>query len=104
MLADGVIVARLAKFSSHSDDADDPYNWDDLLKQRISKNEKMLPSLLSKWGSSFRELKGDHASVEASLFSNRRPGDDLRNSFAGPGTVDIERITDATVRDKVMTQ
>jgi hypothetical protein len=101
---DGVIVARQVKFSAHPNDAGDPYSWDDLLKQRTSKKGSTLPSLLSKWGRSFRELKEAYAKVEASLVSNRRPGDDLRSSFAAPGLVDLDRMTDAPLRDAVMAQ
>ncbi|MGC9969690.1 MAG: ATP-binding protein [Bryobacteraceae bacterium] len=101
---DGVIVARQVKFSAHPDDAADPYSWDDLLKQRTSEKGNTLLSLLSKWGRSFLELKGAYAKVEASLFSNRRPGDDLWSSFAAPGVVDLERISDATLRDSVVAQ
>src|SRR5713226_3275313 len=54
---DGVIVARQVKFSAHPNDAADPYSWYVLLKERTSEKGKTLPSLLSKWGTSFRELK-----------------------------------------------
>ena len=101
---DGLIVARQVKFSAHPDDATDPYSWDDLLKQRTSDKGKTLPSLLSKWGGSFKELKDAYTGVEASVVSNRRPADDLRNTFAAPGVVDLKRIADANVRDSVVAQ
>jgi hypothetical protein len=100
----GVIVARQVKFSAHPDDAADPYTWDDFVKERTSEKGNTLLSLLSKWGKSFRELKGAYAGVEATLVSNRRPADDLQNSFAAPGVVDLERITDITVRNSVVAQ
>jgi hypothetical protein len=102
--ADGVIVAKQVKFSAHPDDAADPYSWDDLLKQRTSKQGTSLPSLLWKWGSSFQQLKGAYAGVKASLVSNRRAGDDLQSSLAPPGVVDLERVTDSKVRDSVVAQ
>src|SRR5579864_7053020 len=102
--ADNVIVARQVKFSAHPNDAADPYTWDDLLKQKTSKKGDPLLSLLSKWGRSFRELKAAYTKVEGSLVSNRRPAEDLRSSFAALGVVDLERITDATVRDAVVAQ
>ena len=52
---DDVIVARQVKFSAHPDQEKDPYCWEDLLKERTSKSGKALPSLLSKWGASFRD-------------------------------------------------
>ncbi|MGA2145645.1 MAG: ATP-binding protein [Bryobacteraceae bacterium] len=102
--ADDVVVAKQVKFSAYPDDAGDPYTWNDLLKEGTSKRGKALPSLLSKWGKSFQNLKGSHAGIEASLVSNRRPADDLRTSFAAPGLADLDRITDATVRDAVVEQ
>ena len=99
--SDDVIVARQVKFSAHPDQEKDPYCWEDLLEERTSKSGKTLPSLLSKWGASFRDLKDVYGSVEASLVSNRRPAEDMLNSFAAPGVVDLERIT-AGVRDSVV--
>lgn len=102
--SDDVVVAKQVKFSAHPDDAADPYTWDNFLKQRTSAKGKALPSLLTKWGKSFQDLKGAHTSVEASLVSNRRPADDLRSSFGAPGIVDLARIADAAVRDAVVAQ
>jgi hypothetical protein len=102
--ADDVVVAKQVKFSAHPDDAADPCTWDDLLRQRTSSKGKALPSLLSKWGRSFQDLKDAHTGIEASLVSNRRPADDLRSSFAAAGVVDLERITDATVRAAIVAQ
>lgn len=102
--ADDVVVAKQVKFSAHPDDVADPYTWDDLLKQQTSAKGKALPSLLSKWGGSFQDLKAAHTRVEASLVSNRRPAADLRNSFAAPGVVDLQRIPDPTVRADIVAQ
>jgi DNA polymerase III delta prime subunit len=102
--ADDVIVAKQVKFSAHPDDAADPYTWDDLLKQRTSAKGKALPSLLTKWGTSFKDLRNAHGKVEASLVSNRKPADDLRSSFAAPGVVDLERISDPSVRAAILAQ
>jgi hypothetical protein len=100
----GVIVAKQVKFSAHPSNAADPYSWDKLLAERTSKQGKPLPSLLAKWGKSFRALKGSYSGVEAILVSNRRPGEDLRSSFAAAGVVDLNRISDSTVRDLVVVQ
>ena len=102
--ADDVIVAKQVKFSAHPDDAADPYTWDVLLEERTSAQGKPLPSLLSKWAGSFKELKDAYTGVEASLVSNRRPAEDLRSSFAAPGVVDLERIPDRTVRSAIVAQ
>ena len=92
------IVAKQVKFSAHPDDATDPYTWDDLLKQRTSAKGTALPSLLTKWGASFQDLRNAHGRVEASLVSNRKPADDLRISFAAPSIVELDRIHDPGVR------
>ncbi|MEX2302987.1 MAG: ATP-binding protein [Bryobacterales bacterium] len=101
--ADGVVEARQVKFAAHPNDTSDPYTWNAFLSERSSKTGKPLRSLLSKWGASFQELLGAYENVEASLVSNRRPGDDLQNSFGAPGVVDLDRISDATVRGSVVT-
>ena len=102
--ADDVIVAKQVKFSAHPDDATDPYTWDDLLKQRTSAKGTALPSLLTKWGASFQDLRNAHGRVEASLVSNRKPADDLRISFAAPSIVELDRIHDPGVRATVVAQ
>jgi len=46
---DGTIEAKQVKFSAHPENADDPYDWDDLTATKKGKNGQELPSLVGKW-------------------------------------------------------
>ncbi len=102
---DGKLIAKQVKFSAHPEDADDPYTWDQLLTEPLSKRGTPLRSLLGKWFDSVRTLQQQSSDVHACLISNRRPADELRSAFGPtPDTVDFDRVTDQNVRAALLDQ
>ncbi len=99
---DGVMVARQVKFSAHPESNDDPYDWEDLLRQRQGKRGPTR-SLLAKWAYGFGELKATSDSIDAALVSNRRAGLDIEAVLLPDGRVNFDRI-DADVRIEITRQ
>jgi hypothetical protein len=105
---DGTTVLRQVKFSTHPDEPADEWSWAALLTDREGKldktgNRRTLPSLLSKWGKSFEIISRGRGQIEAAVVSNRRAGPDLATSLAD-GLVDLDRISDPSVRAKIVSQ
>src|ERR1051326_6169441 len=62
-------------------------------------------SLLQKWSTSFRELRTNDQTVEASVVSNRTAGLDLQSTLNKvTGLVEFDRISDSAVRSEVARQ
>jgi AAA ATPase-like protein len=104
MRRDGTIVAIQVKFSAHASEATDPYSWTQLLEEPKSRVGKTLPSLLAKWAQGFRELAASYAKVDARLVSNRRPAEDLQKTLLPNQLIDLDRISDSSVKQEIFRQ
>jgi hypothetical protein len=97
---DGTIEAKQVKFSAYPEEADDPYDWDDLTAKRKGKNGSELPSLIGKWGPTLLNLLTKYGKVEAALVTNRRAAQDLDRCIEeGTGLVRPECLPDDVTRE-----
>src|SRR6185369_4768157 len=105
MRNDGHLVVKQVKFSTNPQGPTDPLTWEKLLSEPPGKSHRERMSLLQKWAISFRELRTNDRSVEASVVSNRTAGPDLQASLNKiTGLVDFDRILDSAVRSEVARQ
>lgn len=103
--ADGGFEAQQIKFVTDAEDENELLTWDFLLSRKVGKTAsgrpKEYPGLLEKWHHSYQALK-DQGPVVARLITNRRPAPEIGKILEPSGVVDFARITDASVRDRLV--
>lgn len=92
---DGTYVARQVKYAGHPDEDSDPWTWDRFLQAR-ELHGKASASLLLRWFRSWRKISGLGRIADASLESNRRAGDGIREILHPDGTVPFDHIPEGT--------
>jgi AAA ATPase domain len=101
-LANGALVVRQVKFSTHPEADEDRLTWETLLKREAGQKGPKS-SLLQKWASSLRELTTDGQAVDAALVSNRQASEGLARVLRPDKTVNFDSVP-TDVRQEVERQ
>jgi hypothetical protein len=89
-------IARQVKYAGHPEEDSNAWTWDKLLLERSYSNGKNRPSLLSRWFHSWQKLKAQGTVAEASLESNRKAGEGLREIIDTNGLIPFDSILQVT--------
>ncbi|XUX00066.1 MAG: hypothetical protein TUN42_09245 [Dehalogenimonas sp.] len=89
-------VARQVKYAGHPEEDSDVWTWDKLLLEKPAGVIGPKPSLLSRWFRSWQELRARGTIAEASLESNRKAGNGLRELINASGLISFDSIPGAT--------
>ena len=95
-------VARQVKYAGHPEEDSDAWTWDKLLVEP-DRNGKNGRSLLFRWFRSWQQLRARGTVVEASLDSNRRAGEGLREIIGPNGVVPFDSIPQE-IRTEILRQ
>jgi len=98
-LADGTIVVRQVKFSTDTENPNDPWKWSDLLE-----NTSSTTPLLKKWAESLRTCQGLSANVDAAVVTNRILSGELKACLSPIQTnfISYDLIADEVVRNRII--
>jgi len=91
--ADGTVSAIQVKCSLHPERDEDPWNWEDLLKQEKKKDGTLKDSLIQKWAKSLLDCRALGDPVLGYLDTNRWPAEDISSVLDDEsGTIRFESI------------
>jgi hypothetical protein len=90
-LANGTLVVKQVKFSTHPEAKEDRLSWETLLNQELGKKQSKS-SLVQKWALSLGALTSGGRVIDAVLVSNRKVSDELRGVLGLDGTVNFEAL------------
>jgi len=97
------ILVRQVKYSTNSEDPDDPWTWERLLERTRTKRGELAPSLLQKWSVSFLNISKQWQEVDPSVFSNRRAAPEISQILTNR-LLDFDRVQDPQLRREIIDQ